>query len=471
MDKTNLSQAFESQKKYVFQEQPKLKIIAACNLNSGIVLHNSKEKEAFQQLYISNNKCKKSFFIPASGAGSRMFQFLFDFMNNDQTSDNFTVESFIQNLDQYAFYYLINDELKTYWQSGDVRLEELFQHILFKNGGLNLSELPKGLIPFHRFSGFILNAFQEHYMQGIKLGNGDVSFHFTIDKNFEKEIKGSLKTVQKLSATKCPVSFSEQDPETHAFAFDLNGNIVLDEHGLPLRRPAGHGALLPNLNTVQGDIIFIKNIDNVQHLNKSRDSILSFQYLGGLLLHLQDEFKRVYTHSDILDEFKKLNEQYHLVQLPNADATLTVTEIKNILNRPIRVCGMVRNEGQPGGGPFWVEIDGLVTKQIVEKSQIDMRGDQYKLMVQSKYFNPVMIAATKKDLLGKTLNLADFADQNQYFIVEKKFQGKPIKFMEQPGLWNGSMAHWNSVFVELSGNIFTPVKMITDLLRPEHLEV
>jgi hypothetical protein len=467
---TSIDHTFESQKKIVFQEHPKLKIVSACNINSGIIAHNPIQKEEFQKIFQGDDEYSKCFFIPASGAGSRMFQFLFDFLNNADVKDNYLIEHFVQNLHQYAFYHWVRKDLKDNWHSGDVNLEDLFKHLLFDDGGLNLSNLPKGMIPFHRFSGFILNAFQEHYMQGLKVANHNLNFHFTIDKKFEKEINGALKTVQKLSGTKCPISFSEQDPTTHSFAFDYEGNVVLGENDEPLRRPAGHGALLPNLNALTNDIVFIKNIDNVQHLNKSSDSIDAFQYLGGLLIHVQNEFRKAYNHPDPIAAFKKLNEQYQLIYQSSIELELSEDDVRAFLNRPLRVCGMVKNEGQSGGGPFWVDINGQITKQIVEKSQIDMRGGQSKLMVQSRYFNPVMIAASKKDLFGKDCDLNEYADKTQYFIVEKQFKGNPIRFIEKPGLWNGSMAHWNSIFVELSGNIFTPVKMISDLLRKEHLE-
>ena len=221
---------------------------------------------------------------------------------------------------------------------------------------------------------------------------------------------------------------------------------------------------------MKSDIIFIKNIDNIQHEAKSEPSIENLKYLGGMLDILKSELKEAMESENTRAQLTTLNLQYQFVNPETNFAEMSDEEIKSIVYRPIRICGMVRNEGQPGGGPFWVKENGKVSKQIVEKSQIGKDGDQYRLMVQSQYFNPVLMAVSTKDINGKKLDLKDFADPGKYFIVEKSYQDKDIRFIERPGLWNGSMSDWLSVFVEVPSETFTPVKTVLDLLNKSHLE-
>ena len=225
--------------------------------------------------------------------------------------------------------------------------------------------------------------------------------------------------------------------------------------------------MLNNLNKIDGDLIFIKNIDNIQHLSKSKNTVEVWKLLGGLLIDFRKEAKKVFNDPSV-ETLKVLNDRYQLFD-PKSIKELNIEEIRELLNRPIRVCGMVRNEGQPGGGPFWVSDNGKISKQIVEKAQITMRGEQYRLMVQSTYFNPVMIVAFTKDLYGNKFDLNNFKDDSKFFVVKKKYKGQDIRFIELPGLWNGSMAHWNSLFIEIPSATFSPVKTILDLLEDEHL--
>lgn len=464
-----MEEKIEQQRKIVFGEQPEIKLVGACKLNEGVLSHSNFEKKKYEVKF-QKSKDVVTFFIPASGSGSRMFQFLFDFLEEPNEENRSKTEKFLNAIQEFAFFELLPFSLKMKVREYDINLDE-FVAFLLKEHGLKLGGLPKGLLPFHRTRSFILNAFQEQMLQGLRLKEDGVQFHFTVNPTFEKEIQATLHHMSALTGRKTLVETSFQNPETDSFAFDVNQQEVKRNDGSLLRRPSGHGALLENLNKVDGDILFVKNIDNIQHEAKSDAAIHNFQYLGGLLQELKEDVKQVLEDSNKVEALKKLNLTYQIWQKDVEFERFTDQEIEDLLLKPIRVCGMVRNEGQPGGGPFWVEHeDGSVSKQIVEKAQIKMKGEQYRLMVQSQYFNPVLIALSTKDVLGNKVDLTEFADPQKYFIVDKKFEGKPIKFMERPGLWNGSMANWLTVFVEVPSETFTPVKTVLDLLSPPHRE-
>jgi hypothetical protein len=269
-----------------------------------------------------------------------------------------------------------------------------------------------------------------------------------------------------MSGNQTDISFSCQNELTDSYAFDAQKNVVLTETREPLTRPAGHGALLENLNAIDSDLIFIKNIDNIQHYSKSDASTQTWKFLGGIALWLHDEIKNIIQDPSLesLIELNKNFQLYHSDEITN----LSNEEIKDLLNRPLRVCGMVRNEGQQGGGPFWVKDGAKISKQIVEKVQISSTSDQFRLMAQSSHFNPVMIAAITKDFSNQKFDLQRFKNPTNFFIVKKKHQGKDILFSELPGLWNGSMANWNTVFVEIPSSTFSPVKTVLDLLEDDH---
>jgi hypothetical protein len=263
------------------------------------------------------------------------------------------------------------------------------------------------------------------------------------------------------------VSFSEQSKETDSYAFLEDQSILKDDKGNAVTRPAGHGALLANLNALSEELIFVKNIDNVQHFSKSEMSVEALQMLGGILFEFRKQAKKLYAEPDEA-RLKELNETYQVFSDTDLTDQLSSDEIRAILNRPLRVCGMVKNEGQPGGGPFWVKENGKISKQIVEKAQISTTGEQFRLMVQSTHFNPVIMAVCPLSMEGEKLDLNDFKDASKYFIVNKTQHGKKIKYMELPGLWNGSMANWNTIFVELPSSVFSPVKTVLDLLGDQH---
>ena len=459
-----LESKIQSQKDKVMGAHPEVELVSPCKLGEGILKVNSKEK-----LYLVNLFDKESFsscfFIPASGSGSRMFQFLFDFLEEPNEDNRRKVEKFLNHITDFAFFQQLPIEVRKKLKTHDLDLDEFVSYLL-KEHGMGYGDLPKGLIPFHKTDPFILTPFQEQILQGVKMKEENVSFHFTIQSKFEGAIEKGIHQAQGLTGQIYDVTFSEQDKQSNAIAFKDNGEPFTFDDGGILDRPAGHGALLENLNQINSDLIFIKNIDNVQHISKSDEAIENWKMLGGGLIEFKSEVKK-WLKNPSFSEFEALNKRYQLYD-PSIVGELTINEMKNLLNRPTRVCGMVKNEGQPGGGPFWIKDNGVVTKQIVEKAQITMRGKQYRLMVQSTYFNPVMIVASAKDVEGNKFDLQNYKDDSKFFLVKKKYRGQDIKFTELPGLWNGSMAHWNTIFVEIPSSTFSPVKTVLDLLEDAH---
>jgi hypothetical protein len=458
----------DKQKELVFGPQPEIKLISPCKLEQGIIRHNSFEKKKYE-IQFQQSSVSTTLFIPASGSGSRMFQFLYDFLENPDEENRSKTEKFLNHIEDFAFFELLPFEVKSKVRNYDISLDEFIAYIL-KPTGLSLGEKPKGLIPFHRTRSFVLNAFQEQLLQGLRIKEKPSDFHFTINGAFEEEIINSLQHIQGLTARNCNISCSIQNPETDAIAFNEKGKPFISSNGSKLRRPSGHGALLENLESIDTDLVFIKNIDNVQHEAKSDEAIENFQYLGGLLLHIKEELQQLSQSENKREVFKRLNSLYQFEYNSDDIDKMSDAEIIEYINRPLRVCGMVKNEGQPGGGPFWIDNNGVISKQIVEKSQIKMEGEQYRLMVQSQYFNPVLMALSPRDLSGKKHQLVDFADHSKYFIVDKKYEGQSIRFLERPGLWNGSMANWLTVFTEVPSEAFTPVKNVLDLLNEAHKE-
>lgn len=469
MESLLTNEEIERQRALVFGEQPGVNIVAPCKLNDGVIRHSNFERKKYELSFMRSSS-SVHYFIPASGSGSRMFQFLYDFLSDPTEATRSKTERFLNAIEEFAFFELLPYDLKERVRNYDIDLDSFVSYLL-KEDGLGLGLMPKGLLPFHRSRSFILNAFQEQLLQGLRIRERDVSFHFTINPAFSQKIERTLTSIEELTGRKVHVSLSSQDPSTNAIAFDEDKLTVKGPNDDWLTRPSGHGALLQNLNDQEADIIFVKNIDNVQHESQAEDSIEIMRYLGGLLETFKNQIKEALDGDNPIEMLTKLNEEYQFFASDFDFEKLSITDLKTLFNKPIRVGGMVRNEGQPGGGPFWVEENGQRSKQIVEKSQIDLKGDQYRLMVQSQFFNPVLMALSTRDLEGKKLDLDEFADDSKYFVVDKKFEGKPIKFMERPGLWNGSMANWLTIFVEVPSSTFTPVKTALDLLSTAHKEV
>lgn len=459
-----LNTTLEEQQARVAKDQPELQLYAPCKLGEGIIAVNGEDARQYRDYFLQSTE-SKTYFIPASGSGSRMFEFLFDFLKQPTEENRGKVERFLTHIEDFAFFYQFPLHIRKQLSERTMDIDAFVSYILNDNG-MGLAHLPKGLIPFHKHGPFLLNPFHEHILQGLEVTNQQCHFHFTVRSAFQQLIDKRLQHLEGMTGKRPPISFSEQNPDSDAFAFTVNGDPALCENGELLRRPAGHGALLSNLNSLESDVIFIKNIDNVQHINRATESIEMQQLLGGLLLQLQQEIRQIIEQPS-LEAIARLNDRFQLYH--QEDLRLPMDELIALLKRPVRVCGMVRNEGLPGGGPFWInEENGRISKQIVEKAQINSRPDQYRLMIQSTHFNPVMLVCGGKLYNGEKVDFTLYSDPNSYFIVHKKYQGQEIAFTELPGLWNGSMAHWNSIFVEIPSTTFSPVKTILDLLDTAH---
>jgi hypothetical protein len=462
---TALEEKIEHQRKLVFSENPTLKIVAPCTIGNGILRLSEGEIHQFVEFFKKEEK-KISLFIPASGSGSRMFEFLFDFLEEPNESNRAQVERFLNRIQSFAFFRQLPLEKQKEITEFQISLREIVSYLLNKDG-MGYGELPKGLIPFHVLDPFILNPFQEHIIQGSRLHSKETAFHYTIQSQFKNHFNSVVEQLQGLMGNRFDVSYSEQNKETDSFAFEEDGSLATNKDGSVLRRPAGHGALIENLQAINNELVFVKNIDNVQHFSKSDKSQQIWNALGGLIITIKNELSKISIEPN-LDKLIEFNQKFDLFSESEMKTIRSNQDILKLINRPIRVCGMLRNEGQPGGGPFLVEDNGIIRKQIVEKAQISSSVDQMNQMVKSTHFNPVMMVLSYQKANGKNFNLIDFADNSKFFIVQKKQQGKNIRFMELPGLWNGAMANWITVFVEIPNETFSPVKTVLDLLNPSH---
>ena len=430
-------------------------------------------------------------FVPASGAASRMFKDLFSFLETDgDLAKNGFTQKFIESLQQFAFYQDLEVVLQQEGESIASLLEKKeykkLVAALLTETGLNYGNLPKGLLKFHAYTDANRCPAEEHLIEGIQYGvgkNKQVQIHFTVspehEEGFVKEISQHLPRLQEQAGLAFTLSYSHQKKSTDTIAVDEANEPFLEDDGSLLFRPAGHGALLENLNEVAADLIFIKNIDNVVP-DRLKPVTKSYKMaLAGLLLEVQ---ARVFEALKALEEVSsqsvsKAQEVYvsdlgGIVPqiLQGASLTEQAAFFQAKLNRPIRVCGMVKNTGEPGGGPFWIqEKDGTQSLQILETAQIDLNESESKQYFQaSTHFNPVDLVCGTRDYRGQAFDLLQFRDMNTGFITEKSKSGKVLKALELPGLWNGAMAHWNTLFVEVPLITFNPVKTINDLLREEH---
>lgn len=469
---------------------PVLNIVQPATIGNGILLLDSSSLNNLQQLYTSEKQQKKIVkFVPASGAATRMFKALFEFL--ESKSLNKDTEEVLVKLRSFAFYSELKEILlkegisPEETDNQDVRLKIIDK--ILNNNGLNYGNLPKGLLKFHLYNNTARTSFEEHLVEGAMYAcgrNNQVHIHFTVSPEHRDGFTGLVQNIkndyESTYKVKFDVSFSEQKSSTDTLAADSNNEPFRDKNGELLFRPGGHGALLDNLNEIDANIIFIKNIDNVVPDSLKETTIIYKNALAGLLLKLQASAFSYLNNlesgkTDKLEEIVSFIDNSLGYKFPENFQTLSsqdkITKLKKLLNRPIRVCGMVRNQGEPGGGPFWVkETDGSLSLQILESSQFDMSNPEHKKILQSStHFNPVDIVCSTKDKNGNSYNLHDFRDPNTGFISIKSKDGKELKALELPGLWNGSMAHWNTIFVEVPVETFNPVKTINDLLRPQHL--
>lgn len=435
--------------------------------------------------------------VPASGAASRMFQSLFAFLERDgeislgeldkkaAEGDKKAADAarFLKDISSFAFH----DELASVMrEEGDDMDLALLQgrgrtvlRALLTPLGLHYAETPKGLIAFHRSAEGPRTPFAEHLVEAaatIKDTSSVARVHYTVSPEHRELFEAHLATIRKRLeaplAVRFEVSFSTQSHATDTIAVDLQNRPFRDEQGEIVFRPGGHGALIRNLAELSGDVVFVKNIDNVVPDSRKADTILWKKLLAGHLLEVRDEVeswlaKLEADESAAAGALTFLREAFGLEPAPGAAARTFAIER---LDRPLRVCGVVKNEGEPGGGPFWVvEKDGSLSKQIVESSQVDMKDEPQKaIWGSSTHFNPVDLVCSLCDRRGRPYDLARYVDPATVFISQKSAGGRPLKALEQPGLWNGAMAGWNTVFVEVPITTFAPVKTILDLLRAEH---
>lgn len=451
----NEERAIQEQREQVFGGDSKVDLIAACTVSEGIIRLSPTEEQGFVDRSPKNSG-KTAFFIPASGSGSRMFECLYNAIGSERMSDE--VAQFLQHYNVLA--------LSSVFPKREHESDLNFLKRLLDEDGINLGGLPKGLIPFHREGKKVFTPFLEHVRQAQLVFDENCEVHFSVQQEFEQEIHAHIST-SGITKPDTRIHFSHQLGETDAYCFGLDQKVYVED-GKPLRRPAGHGALLQNLNAVNADIVLIKNIDNIQHWTNAMKTVDQWKVTLGLLEAFRQELvqlKSAYSKSKI----EELNERFQFLSQHELQG-FSESDLDRILARPTRVCGMVKNEGEPGGGPFWVRNESTVTKQIVEKVQIRNQTDQQQILQESSHFNPVFIAISKNDAYGNRLNLHDFVDHSNFLVVEKPHKGDTIKYRELPGLWNGAMGNWNTLFLEIPSTLFSPVKSVLDLFKPLHLD-
>lgn len=458
--------ALETQLKNFREGFPFLPVTRAASCGDGIwVLDAAGIEQAAARYDRAKESLRVVKFVPASGAATRMFKDLFEFVREGRRTA--VVGELLANRRRFAFW----PELRTI--IGD-DADELRTVENIVTEGLRYGETPKGLVSFHRYGDEVRKAVEEHLVEGAQYAaaGGEVKIHFTVSPEhltrFEALLAEKIPGYESRFGVKYRISFSVQDPSTDTLAVNPDCTPFRRADGRLLFRPAGHGALIGNLGKIDADIVFVKNIDNVTTDARRGDTVLYKKALAGVLLALQERIFEYLMALEVpgaeLEPIAAFIENELCVKLPKDYGTPL---LRRVLNRPIRVCGMVRNEGEPGGGPFWVAgADGLETLQIAESNQI--APEKRKLMRSATHFNPVDLVCSFRTSKGGRFDLREFVDPATGFISRKSDGGRELLAQELPGLWNGAMARWNTVFVEVPITTFSPVKVVTDLLRPEH---
>ncbi len=476
---------------------PFVKLKRPCRLNDGIRCLSSSDLAAvtrdFERAKAAGRATK---FVPASGVGTRMFKTLAAFCLQRKSSQLATaaqqdLERFFSSLPKFAFYHDLKKALLRQGHQLDQLMRESNYHsiinALLYSPGLHYAELPKGLLAFHRYSTTTRTPIEEHLVEAADYAQDDKGYariHFTVSPDHQQAIQHHIEQVRHrlpLHTVTWLINCSVQKPSTDTIAVAMGNNPFHDAQGNLLFRPAGHGALLSNLHELQGDIVFINNIDNVvpDHLKETPSQYK--KALGGLLVSLQDTVFSFLTQlesdtasSASLKQITEWSRRSLALTLPQEWRSRTNSQkaqwLFKWLNRPLRVCGMVPTMNNPGGGPFWIEQkEGTTSLQIVESSQIDPASPtQQNILTSATHFNPVDIVCGVRNYQGNPFNLHQFVDPQTGFIAKKSHEGRDLKALELPGLWNGSMAKWHSVFVEVPRHTFNPVKTVLDLLLPAH---
>ena len=474
---------------------PFLTIVSAASTTKGILMLSDEDKKKYEQIwqdYVRSNHVVSKF-VPASGAASRMFKDLFSFLDApyEEPTTEFEKEFFDQ-INTFAFYASLDaicmkNEGKSIAElvlAGDYK--SVVRNLLDGNG-LSYGSLPKGLLEFHKYNNNTRTPVEEHMVEGAQYAAGAgrlVNLHFTVSPEhkalFKKLVSEKISAYEEMYDVKFDISFSEQKSSTDTIAVNED-NTPFRDNGELLFRPGGHGALIENLNDLDSDVIFVKNIDNTIPDRIKDVEVFHKKVLAGVLVatqslafsYLQMLETGSYTHEELLKMLYFLQET---LNIKNPETKLLedvelALYIKGKLDRPMRVCGMVKNEGEPGGGPYFtVSADGTAALQILEASQIDMANAHNVSSLQSAtHFNPVDLVCAVKNYQGQKFDLSKHIDPMTGFISNKSKDGKSLKALELPGLWNGAMSDWNTIFVEVPIETFNPVKTINDLLRTNHL--
>ena len=445
---------------------PYLKVVRAASPGDGVLTLDAAAAEAAAKRYddaaegLRIVKC-----VPASGAATRMFKELFEFVNDGKRGKG--IDTLLEHIEEFAFW----PELKKVLPEG---ADERAVVDAIVNEGLEYGRKPKGLVTFHAYPDGARKAVEEHLVEGAAYASagGVVRIHFTVSPEhragFEALLAERVPVYEKRFGVRYDISFSVQKPSTDTVAVNPDNTPFRQADGSLLFRPAGHGALIENLDEIDADVIFIKNIDNVTTDALRGDTVLYKKVLAGVLLGLQE---RAFEYLRAMDEGRadtaavaEFIERELCVKLP---AGYDWALLRRVLERPIRVCGMVRNEGEPGGGPFWVaNADGTESLQIAESSQI--APEDMPLMKSATHFNPVDLVCGVRTAKGGKFELKRYVDPATGLISSKSSGGRELRAQELPGLWNGAMACWNTVFVDVPISTFSPVKVVQDLLRPQH---
>ena len=475
---------------------PWLKLEAAATVGNGITRLDDKRQaqciKAWKEFQSGGATIEK--FQPASGAASRMFKNLFAFINEGKSQPDTDFErQFFEGISQFAFYSQLNKTCVNLYQNNVGELVEAGRYAdvlraLLLSQGMNYGSLPKGLLKFHRAAaGTVHTPLEEHLEEGAQYAADSrrrVSIHFTVSPEhragFERLIKAKVPLMEKVWGVKYDISLSEQKASTDTIAVNMDNTPYRDADGNLLFRPAGHGALLENLNERDADVVFIKNVDNVVPLRLRSVSTRYKKVIGGYLVMVQRQIKRYLETldkgnvktADLKAMLRYVNETLCTTSAATAamDDEALAAWLRDKFDRPIRVCGVVPNEGEPGGGPYLAyNADGSASPQILESAQINPDdAAAVEMMRSGTHFNPVDLVCYIKDYKGVKFDLRKFVDPETGFISVKSKDGVDIKALELPGLWNGSMSNWNTIFVEVPIDTFNPVKTVNDLLRRAH---
>jgi len=478
----------ESQLKQFETGFPFLKLEAAASVGNGIVAPNEQERKQYVKAWEDYKAAGKRVvkFVPASGAASRMFKNMFAFVDADYDVPTTDFEKkYFAELKKFAFYDALDAACKKNEGKGIEALiaEGNYKAVaanMLKKEGLNYGQLPKGMLLFHQYAEGPRTPMEEHLVEGAlyAASNGEAHVHFTVSHDhlefFKAKVAEKADGFAKKYGIKYDITFSEQKPSTDTVAANPDNTPFREADGSLLFRPGGHGALIENLNEIQADVIFIKNIDNVVPDRLKPETVEWKQVIAGVLVTLQ---KQAFDYLRILDgnpseaQIAQIAEfvEKNLCTNPKGNK-VDADYLRRKLNRPMRVCGVVKNVGEPGGGPFLTyNQDGTVSLQILESSQIDTNNAEYmKMFTQGTHFNPVDLVCAVKDYKGQPFNLPEFVDKTTGFISSKSKGGKELKALELPGLWNGAMSNWSTIFVEVPLGTFNPVKTVNDLLRDQH---